>query len=64
MPISIGFVGVLRIILVSRSCSNLYRKVIAPDPNPRPIPIRPHRQRRSAADFPAALFPWRRKDDA
>jgi hypothetical protein len=43
---------------------HLYRKVIAPDPNPRPIPPRPHRERRSAADFPAALFPWRRKDGA
>jgi hypothetical protein len=38
--------------------------VIAPDPNPRPIPPRPQRERRSAADFPANLFPWRRKDRA
>ena len=30
----------------------------------RPIPPRPPRERRPAADFPANLFPWRRKDDA
>src|SRR5450432_2438560 len=29
-----------------------------------PLPPRRVRERRSAADFPAALFPWRRKDDA
>jgi hypothetical protein len=34
------------------------------DPDPQPIPLRPQRERRFAADFPAALFPWRRKDDA
>jgi uncharacterized membrane protein len=27
-------------------------------------PYRPHRERHSAADFPANLFPWRRKDGA
>ena len=43
---------------------HLYRKVIAVDPNARPIPPRPPRVRKPAADFPANLFPWRRRDDA
>src|SRR5712672_3201786 len=50
--------------LLGHATWHLYRKVIAPDPNPRPIPPRPPRERRSAADFPAALFPWRRRTDA
>jgi len=37
-------------------------KAVAIDPNARPIPPRPPRQRRPAADFPANLFPWRRTD--
>ena len=37
---------------------------VAPELNPQPLPPRPHRERRPAADFPANLFPWRRKDDA
>jgi hypothetical protein len=41
---------------------HLYRKVIEPDPNLPPIPPRLPRERRPAADFPANLFPWRRKD--
>jgi len=43
---------------------HLYRKVIAPDPTLRPVPPRPPREKRPAADFPANLFPWRRKDGA
>ena len=31
--------------------------------NPQPLPPRPPRERRPAADFPANLFPWRRKGD-
>src|ERR1700730_13381689 len=59
------FLGLAIVIpLLGHATWHLYRQVIAPDPNPRPIPARPHRERRSAADFPAALFPWRRKDDA
>jgi len=57
------FLGLAIVIpLLGHATWHLYRKVIAPDPNPRPIPPRPARQRRPAADFPAALFPWRRKD--
>jgi uncharacterized membrane protein len=60
-----AFLGLAIVIpLLGHATWHLYRKVIAPDPNPRPIPSRPRRERRSAADFPAALFPWRRKDGA
>jgi uncharacterized membrane protein len=60
LPLFLGLAVVVP--LLGHATWHLYRKVIAPDPNPRPIPPRPHRERRSAADFPAALFPWRRKD--
>jgi uncharacterized membrane protein len=39
---------------------HLYRKAVEPDPNPRPDFRPPERAPRSAADFPAALFPTRR----
>jgi uncharacterized membrane protein len=60
LPLFLGLAVVVP--LLGHATWHLYRKVIAPDANPRPIPVRPHRERRSAADFPAALFPWRRKD--
>jgi len=57
------FLGLAIVIpLLGHATWHLYRKVIAPDPNLRPIPPRPPRERRPAADFPANLFPWRRKD--
>jgi uncharacterized membrane protein len=60
-----AFLGLAIVIpLLGHATWHLYREVIAPDPNPRPIPPRPIRERRPAADFPANLFPWRRKDDA
>jgi uncharacterized membrane protein len=59
------FIGLAVVIpLLGHATWHLYRQVIAPDPNPQPIAPRPHRQRRPAADFPAALFPWRQKDSA
>jgi uncharacterized membrane protein len=59
------FLGLAVVIpLLGHATWHLYRKVIAPDLNPQPLPPRRARERRSAADFPAALFPWRRKDDA
>ena len=61
LPLFLGLAVVIP--LLGHATWHLYRKVVAPDPNPRPIPIRPHRERRSAADFPAALFPWQRKDN-
>ena len=57
------FLGLAIVIpLLGHATWHLYRKVIAPDANLRPIPPRPPRERRPAADFPANLFPWRRKD--
>jgi len=60
LPLFFGLAVVVPVL--GHSTWHLYRKVIAPDPNPRPFTPRPPRERRSAADFPAALFPWRRKD--
>ena len=59
------FLGLAVVIpLLGHATWHLYRKVIAPDPNPRQELPRPPRERRPAADFPANLFPWRRKDSA
>src|SRR5690242_7930581 len=59
------FLGLAVVIpLLGHATWHLYRKAIAIDPNARPIPPRPPRARKPAADFPANLFPWRRKDDA
>jgi uncharacterized membrane protein len=49
--------------LLGHATWHLYRAAVAPDPNMRVIPPRPPRERRPAADFPANLFPWRRKGD-
>jgi hypothetical protein len=38
---------------------HLYRRAVEPDPNPHPDYTPRERPRRSAADFPAALFPTR-----
>ena len=62
LPLFLGLAVVIP--LLGHATWHLYRKVVAPDPNPRPIPPRPPRERRPAADFPANLFPWRRKDGA
>ena len=59
------FLGLAVVIpLLGHATWHLYRAVVAIDPNARPIPPRPPRERRSAVDFPANLFPWRRKHDA
>lgn len=60
LPLFLGLAVVIP--LLGHATWHLYRKVIVPEANPRPITPRPHRERRPAADFPAALFPWRRKD--
>src|SRR4051812_41288716 len=54
LPLFLGLAVVIP--LLGHATWHLYRKVIAPDPNPRPFTPRPPRERRSAADFPAALF--------
>jgi len=62
LPFFLGLAVVLP--LLGHATWHLYRKVIAVDPNARPLPPRPPRERRPAADFPANLFPWRRRDGA
>jgi uncharacterized membrane protein len=58
------FLGLAVVIpLLGHATWHLYRQVIVPDPAARPV-IPPARPRKPAADFPANLFPWRRKGDA
>src|SRR5215468_2015114 len=61
LPLFLGLAVVIP--LLGHATWHLYREVIAIDPNARPIPPRPPHQRKPAADFPANLFPWRRRDD-
>ncbi len=57
------FLGLAIVVpLLGHATWHLYRKVIEPDPNARPH-IPPPRERRSAVDFPANLFPWGRRDN-
>ena len=62
LPFFLGLAVVIPVL--GHATWHLYRKVIAPELNPQPLPPRPPRERRPAADFPANLFPWRRKGDA
>jgi uncharacterized membrane protein len=60
-----AFLGLAIVIpLLGHATWHLYRETIEPDPNPLPLPARAPRERKPAADFPANLFPWRRKDGA
>ena len=59
LPLFLGLA--VAVPVLGHATWHLYRKVVAPDPNQQPIPPRPPRERRPAADFPANLFPWRRK---
>ena len=55
IPLFIGLAVVLPVL--GHSSWHLYRKLVEPDPRPRPDqPSRPQRRRRYAAQFPAALF--------
>jgi uncharacterized membrane protein len=57
------FLGLTVVIpLLGHATWHLYRETIEPELNPQPLPPRAPRERRPAADFPANLFPWRRKD--
>ncbi len=59
------FLGLAIVIpLLGHATWHLYREVIEPELNPQPLPPRPPRERKPAADFPANLFPWRRKGGA
>jgi uncharacterized membrane protein len=60
LPLFIGMAVVLP--LLGHATWHLYRKVVEPDPSPRPE-YRPRpKGPRYAADFPAVLFPWTRED--
>ena len=60
-----AFLGLAIVIpLLGHATWHLYRETIEPELNPQPLPPRPHRERKPAADFPVNLFPWRRKDSA
>jgi uncharacterized membrane protein len=60
-----AFLGLAVVIpLLGHATWHLYRETIEPELNPQPLPPRAHRERKPAADFPANLFPWRRKDRA
>ena len=62
LPLFLGLAVVIP--LLGHATWHLYREAVAIDPNAKPIPPRPPHQRKPAADFPANLFPWRRRDDA
>jgi uncharacterized membrane protein len=54
------FVGLTVIMpVLGHATWHLYRRTVEPDPNPHPEYKPRERPRRSAADFPAALFPTR-----
>ncbi|MEH2626890.1 putative membrane protein [Bradyrhizobium sp. AZCC 1719] len=58
------FLGLAVVIpLLGHATWHLYRETIEPELNPQPLPPRAHRERKPAADFPANLFPWRRRDN-
>jgi uncharacterized membrane protein len=57
------FLGLAVVVpLLGHATWHLYRKALEPNPNPQSEVLPPHRERRPAADFPAALFPWRQKN--
>jgi uncharacterized membrane protein len=62
LPFFLGLAIVLP--LLGHATWHLYRLTIEPELNPQPLPPRPPREHKSAADFPANLFPGRRKDSA
>jgi uncharacterized membrane protein len=60
-----AFLGLAVVIpLLGHATWHLYRETIEAELNPQPLPPRAPRPRKPAADFPANLFPWRRKDNA
>jgi uncharacterized membrane protein len=61
VPLFLGLAVVIP--LLGHATWHLYRKAVAIDPDAPPVPVRPPRERKPAADFPANLFPWRRRDN-
>ncbi len=62
LPFFLGLAVVIPVL--GHATWHLYREAVAIDPNARPYVPPPPRERKPAADFPANLFPWRRRDDA
>jgi uncharacterized membrane protein len=60
LPLFLGLPLVLPVL--GHATWHLYRKVVEPDPNPRPDYQPRPKGGRHAADFPAVLFPWARDD--
>jgi uncharacterized membrane protein len=57
------FLGLAVVIpVLGHATWHLYRKAVEIDPNARPLPPPVH-PRKPAADFPANLFPWKRRDN-
>jgi uncharacterized membrane protein len=61
LPLFVGLAVVLPAL--AHSTWHLYRKVVEPDPSPRPDRHRQAIGRRYAADFPAVLLPWTHEDE-
>jgi uncharacterized membrane protein len=57
IPFFVGLTVVMPVL--GHATWHLYRRTVEPDPNPHPDYKPRERRRRSAADFPAALFPTR-----
>ncbi len=57
LPLFLGLTVVMPVL--GHATWHLYRRAVEPDPNPHPDYRPRERKRRSAADFPAALFPTR-----
>ncbi|MCO5129421.1 MAG: DUF2189 domain-containing protein [Xanthobacteraceae bacterium] len=56
------FLGLAVVVpLLGHATWHLYRKALEPNPFPQSEALPPQREPRSAADFPAALFPWQHK---
>ena len=60
LPFFVGLAVVMPVL--GHSTWHLYRKVIAPDPNPRPAFQPKQKGKRYAADFPSSLFSRYRED--
>jgi uncharacterized membrane protein len=56
------FLGLAVVVpLLGHATWHLYREAVEPNPYPQSEVVPPPREHRSAADFPAALFPWQHK---
>jgi hypothetical protein len=56
IPFFVGLTVVMPVL--GHATWHLYRRTVEPGGNPHPDYQPPERLRRSAADFPLALFPW------